>query len=134
MKPTKIRFERIRKMQDKICELKDEVDDHVAGVAFKYSQLNKGFNNPSSIGNFSTDWVVGMNTITCPWSDSWSYGGHDEGEVTVPLAYFYDDALFAEYIKEKELTDVLLKKRREKQERDDEKKLFEHLRKKYETK
>lgn len=133
MKPTKTRFERIRKMMVKVDELKNDVDDHVAEVAFKFSQLNKGYNNPSSTGNFSSDWVVGVNTITCPWSDSWSYGGHDEGEVTVPLAYFYDDELFAEYVEGKERAAISLKKMAEQRERDIEKKLFKHLKKKYEN-
>jgi hypothetical protein len=115
MKPTKEHFDKIKRLMDEVYELKNEVDDHVADVAYRYSNSKKYLNGagPTSVGNFSDEWTIDGNVINCPWSDSWSYGGYswsyggyDEGVVTVPLVYFYDDEEFDRYLKGEENAEI----------------------------
>jgi hypothetical protein len=134
MRPTKEYLDNIKQMTDEICNLKAEVSEHIAEVAFKYFKANKHMtgNGPSSEGNFSDEWVIYSHTIMCPWSDSWSYSGYDEGEVIVPLEYFYDDDLFEKYLKDCKNNDLQRQKRMEQKELADKKALYEHLKKHFE--
>jgi len=130
MKPTKEHFDKIKQMMDDVYELKNQVDDHVADVAYKYNESKKHLiwgSNPSHVGNFSDEWVVNGNVIDCPWSDSWRYGGHDEGVVRVPLLYFYDDGAFEQYLLEQKATKILNQKLKDERELAGKKALFEQL-------
>lgn len=130
------KFDKIFELQNTLENLKCELDDHVGKVAFEYvnCKVELYHSKPTSAGNFNSEWVVNNNTVTCPWSDSWRYGGHDEGEITVPIEYFYDDELFSQYKKQCADNKKRANKNRETKELEEQRKLFEHLREKFEPK
>jgi len=97
-------LEKIKSLSEEIDTLKDKIDSHVVDVAYRFSRVNPNeHNRPSSKENFG-DWYIGENTVICNWINFWSYGGYDEGTVSVPIDYIYDNERFEEFIHQCEIT------------------------------
>jgi hypothetical protein len=136
MKPTKEIFDRIKELNEEIQSMKDDIDDnHIGEVAFLYTKSVRPkqiHNVPSCSGNFSSDWTISENTIKCPWSDSWRYGGYDEGYEEVPIEYFHDDEKLQQFIKDADDFDNRVNKIQEELELAKKRALFEQLKKELE--
>lgn len=132
----KNKIDKIVEHQKFLDECKSEIDEHVCKIAFEYSQINKQryYEYPTSESNLSSDWIICNRIIEFPWSDSWSYGGHAEGTLTVPIEYFYDAEAFDKY--RESVKNLVLRSKIDKEEveKRNERQLYEDLKKKYDHK
>lgn len=120
----------------KVDDIKNRIDSHVKSVAFRYTQANRkiaSYNyGPSFINGFE-DWGVSDDTITINWSESWSYGGHDEGTVYFPIKYLTDESelvKFENFCEDREKKNILKESERVRKEKVD---TFNRLKKELES-
>lgn len=125
----KEQLEKIKSLSEEVDTLKNKIDSHVVDVAYRFSVVYPDkHNRPSSKGNFG-DWYIQGNMVICNWSDSWSYGGYDEGIISVPIDYIYDNDRFEEFILQCEITKKIQKSLSERHELQQKKLLFDQLKK-----
>lgn len=88
---------KIMELEKQIRLLKVEIDDaNMQSILRRfinaYSDKNHGYGFPSDGAHFIWE-VCEDGTIDVDWSESWRFGGHDEGSFTMPIELLNEDAL-----------------------------------------
>lgn len=113
--------EKVEKLLDlckQVDSIKDELSDRIEDVARRYatSKNHSGYGYPGKSATF--DWTIEDDKVEVEWSDSWAYGGHDEGSFCFPVSYLYDEEALVKYEKSQGIEKQIADEQKEKKQRE----------------
>lgn len=116
-------------LAQQVNSLKDQLDGHVKQIAHEYIEAQKltvehaGYGWPSNVlknlDGFSWD-IDTCGNVCCTWSESWNYGGHDQGSFEFSSEFLHNPEALENYKKicQQEHERLVEKKKEDERQRD----------------
>ena len=120
MKQLKAQTEELLRLCSQANKLKGSLCARVQEIARRYidaaHDTNRGYGFPD-VGVDFDDWHIDGNDIVVSWSNTWAYGGYDEGSFCFPAKYLYDEDALIEFEKKRVVDKEKAKQKAEEKQR-----------------